>query len=82
MNRWLTTGLLALIRLYWRISPFLGQNCRFYPSCSRYAAEAIEVWGPGRGLLYTVRRLSRCHPLHAGGLDPVPTRHTAAPNRT
>jgi putative membrane protein insertion efficiency factor len=72
-------ALLALIRLYWRISPFLGPRCRFYPSCSRYAAEAITVHGPGRGLLLTIGRIARCHPLHPGGLDPVPP-HAAKPS--
>lgn len=65
--------LLLLLRAYkLGISPFLGQNCRFYPSCSDYAAEAIREHGPARGSLLTARRLCKCHPWHPGGLDPVP----------
>ncbi len=54
------------------ISPFLGNHCRFYPSCSSYAQEAIERHGVIKGSWLTLRRLSRCHPWHEGGLDPVP----------
>ena len=54
------------------VSPMLGQNCRFYPSCSNYALEAIAVHGAARGSLLAARRLCHCHPWHAGGLDPVP----------
>ena len=54
------------------VSPMLGQNCRFYPSCSNYALEAIAVHGAARGSLLAARRLSHCHPWHAGGPDPVP----------
>jgi putative membrane protein insertion efficiency factor len=65
--------LIPLIRLYrLAISPLLGSNCRFYPSCSEYALEAIELHGSLRGCWLALRRLSRCHPWHAGGLDPVP----------
>lgn len=65
--------LLALIAVYKRfISPFLPRSCRFYPSCSTYAAEAIERHGPVRGLLLAARRIGRCHPFHPGGYDPVP----------
>ena len=61
------------IRLYRLVlSPLLGPRCRFYPSCSAYALAALETHGPFRGSWLTVRRLSRCHPFHAGGLDPVP----------
>ena len=68
-------ALLALIRLYQRgISPALGTMCRFEPSCSRYAYEAIEIHGAGRGLWLAARRLGRCHPGRTGGYDPVPLR--------
>jgi putative membrane protein insertion efficiency factor len=66
-------ALLLLLRGYkLGISPFLGQNCRFYPSCSDYAAQAIDLHGPARGSLLAARRLCKCHPWHPGGLDPVP----------
>jgi putative membrane protein insertion efficiency factor len=54
------------------ISPFLGPNCRFYPSCSQYAIEAIEAHGSLHGTWLTMKRISRCHPWHEGGFDPVP----------
>lgn len=71
------TGLAAvLLRVlsFYRlaISPALPPRCRFVPSCSAYAVEAIEVHGAGRGAWLALRRLLRCHPLHAGGHDPVP----------
>ena len=54
------------------ISPLLGPRCRFYPSCSHYAIEAIETHGSLHGVWLTVKRSSRCHPWHEGGFDPVP----------
>ena len=54
------------------ISPWLGNNCRFYPSCSEYAQEAIETHGPIKGSYLAAKRLGKCHPWHEGGLDPVP----------
>ena len=63
----------ALLRFYrYCVSPLLGSNCRFYPSCSTYAYEAIELHGAARGTFLTARRLCRCHPWHEGGYDPVP----------
>jgi putative membrane protein insertion efficiency factor len=64
---------LALIKFYqYFISPLLGNRCRFYPSCSNYAIEAITLHGAGHGCYLTLKRLLKCHPFHEGGLDPVP----------
>ncbi|MBK6508635.1 MAG: membrane protein insertion efficiency factor YidD [Haliea sp.] len=54
------------------LSPFMGNNCRFYPSCSTYAQEAIAVHGVVKGLYLAISRVARCHPWHEGGEDPVP----------
>jgi putative membrane protein insertion efficiency factor len=64
---------LALIRVYqYTLSPLLGPRCRFHPSCSEYAYEAIRRYGPLGGLVLAVKRILRCHPFHPGGIDPVP----------
>jgi len=65
--------LLALIRGYqYFVRPLLGSNCRFAPSCSEYAHEAVATHGALKGSWLALRRVSRCHPYHPGGYDPVP----------
>ncbi|QSN61342.1 membrane protein insertion efficiency factor YidD [Caballeronia sp. M1242] len=68
------TALIALLRFYKvAISPLLGNRCRFYPSCSDYAREAIQYHGAAHGTYLAAKRLCRCHPFSAGGVDLVPT---------
>jgi putative membrane protein insertion efficiency factor len=65
--------LMWMIRAYQVVlSPFFGQQCRFYPTCSQYALEAINRHGAIVGGYYAIRRLMRCHPWHVGGHDPIP----------
>ncbi|MBF0429360.1 MAG: membrane protein insertion efficiency factor YidD [Magnetococcales bacterium] len=65
--------LLGIIRLYQLlISPVLPSSCRFYPSCSHYAADAVTRHGSAKGGWLALRRLGKCHPFHPGGFDPVP----------
>ncbi|MGU9957962.1 MAG: membrane protein insertion efficiency factor YidD [Arenicellales bacterium WSBS_2016_MAG_OTU3] len=78
-------ALITLLKAYkYCVSPLLGPRCRFYPSCSDYACEAVENHGVIKGSFLTVKRIGRCHPLGDGGFDPVPNQddHTncAAPN--
>ena len=71
--RALSALLIGLVRVYrWVLSPLLPASCRFYPSCSAYALQALERHGALRGGWLAARRLGRCHPWHPGGIDPVP----------
>ena len=70
MIRWFLIGLVRFYR--YAISPLTGPSCRFTPTCSAYALEALEVYGAARGGWLAIRRIGRCHPLHPGGYDPVP----------
>ena len=79
--------LMLPIRAYRLVSVHLPPRCRYFPSCSAYALEALEVHGAGRGTWLAVKRVGRCHPWHEGGLDPVPpalnrrsSRHNPRPN--
>ena len=74
--RYLLIGLLRLYRFF--ISPLYGQVCRYHPSCSAYALQAVTEYGAIRGSWLAARRLLRCHPWAAGGYDPVPRPSTPA----
>ena len=73
----LKRGLIIGVRAYQKvISPVLPARCRFYPTCSQYALEALERHGGMKGSLLTVKRLLKCHPFHPGGVDEVPQVHS------
>lgn len=70
MTRWLLVKLIRVYQLF--VSPFWPPSCRFYPTCSHYAVEAVDKYGAWRGGMLAVRRILRCGPWHPGGYDPVP----------
>ncbi|HMK20321.1 MAG TPA: membrane protein insertion efficiency factor YidD [Chitinophagaceae bacterium] len=71
--RILSLPFIALIKIYqWIISPILGPKCRFTPTCSHYAEEALKKHGVFKGIWLTIKRISRCHPWGGSGYDPVP----------
>jgi putative membrane protein insertion efficiency factor len=62
----------AILRFYqWGVSPLLPSACRYHPTCSEYMRQAVEKYGPVRGVWMGIKRVGRCHPFHSGGLDPV-----------
>jgi hypothetical protein len=64
---------IGAVRVYqWTLRPFIGSHCRFWPSCSEYAVEALRVHGAARGTAMAAKRILRCNPWHEGGVDPVP----------
>jgi len=74
----MTRLLIWIVRAYRAaVGPLLGPRCRFTPSCSAYALEALTTHGAARGGWLTLRRLARCHPFHRGGVDPVPPANQA-----
>ena len=73
--------ILFVIDIYrWFLSPLLGSNCRYYPSCSHFAQDAIKIHGVLQGSLLAARRIGRCHPWVDGGYDPVPAKENQATN--
>ncbi len=74
--------LTAVLKTYrYLVSPWLGYHCRFHPSCSEYAIQAIDRHGAVKGSYLTLRRLLRCHPFHPGGCDPVPDKPSDSPRQ-
>jgi len=79
IRRTAARAMIAAIRAYQlMLSPWLGRDCRYWPTCSHYAIEAIERFGPLRGAALAARRIGRCHPWGGSGYDPVPERSDAS----
>lgn len=73
LNKLAIDAILALVRLYqFTLSPILGPSCRFYPSCSEYAYQAVHRHGLFHGVVLSIKRILKCHPFNPGGVDPVP----------
>lgn len=81
INKILSFPLYLLVRIYQLIiSPLLPPSCRYTPSCSAYMIEALHIWGPFKGTLLGLKRISRCHPRGGFGYDPVPKRESSGPD--
>ncbi len=75
INKILTFPIILIIKFYqFFISPFLGQNCRYIPSCSEYAIESLKIYGPLKGFYLAMKRIFKCHPWGGKGFDPVPNK--------
>ena len=73
---------IGVVRVYqWTLRPFIGAHCRFWPSCSEYAVEALRLHGAARGTAMTAKRILRCNPWNEGGVDPVPEKRTTRTDR-
>ena len=73
---------IKIIKLYQvTLSPLLGSNCRYQPTCSNYTIESIQKWGFFQGLLLSFKRIMKCHPLGSSGYDPVPNKHGMIENK-
>ncbi|MGD8290556.1 MAG: membrane protein insertion efficiency factor YidD [Desulfobacterales bacterium] len=73
LDKFIKTVFISIIWVYqYTLSPLIGPRCRFYPSCSEYARQAIDRHGTLNGLFLAAKRILRCHPFHPGGVDPVP----------
>ena len=76
MSKFITKFLIFLVRIYqYTLSPFLGANCRYQPTCSAYSVEALQVHGPIKGLYLALKRILSCHPWGGHGYDPVPKKN-------
>ncbi len=73
IKQFFTAVLCTTVKVYQKcISPLFPPSCRYYPTCSHYAIQSLEKYGPIKGSFLTIRRILRCHPFHKGGYDPVP----------
>ncbi|MBT4776040.1 MAG: membrane protein insertion efficiency factor YidD [Crocinitomicaceae bacterium] len=82
MRKFLNKIFILPVRVYqWIISPLFPGSCRHEPTCSNYAVDAIEEWGPLKGMYLGIRRLSKCHPWGTWGSDPVPKKNAKKPNK-
>jgi uncharacterized protein len=78
--KWIKKLFILPVRIYqYTISPLLGSTCRHQPTCSQYTIEAIQEWGPVKGMWMGMKRISKCHPWGTSGVDPVPKNPKSKP---